>query len=195
MNLKNIESLTELTKELKQKEKGFVLLYKEGSESSECALGKIEKQENDESDKLVFLKVNVAKVRDIHPKYNISSVPSLLQFEKEELKNVIKGCMTEEYYNSLINGIYTKSNSANSGTKQKRVTVYSTPSCVWCTRLKNYFKDKNVKFTDVNVAADQNIAKEMKRKSGQMGVPQTEIEGQMIVGFDKPKINRLLGLN
>ncbi len=104
--------------------------------------------------------------------------------------------MSEEFYNSVLNGIYNSNTGINKNdTKSKRVIVYSTPSCVWCTRLKNYFKDNGVKYQEVDVAANQTKMEEMKRKSGQMGVPQTEIEGQMIVGFDKPKINRILGLN
>lgn len=195
MDLKNINSNTELQETLKSTEKVFVLLYKEGSEASECALKRLEDLNISDSDNLSFASVNVAKTRDIHGVYDIKSVPTLLQFSNAKLKNVIKGCMTTDYYDSLISGKYTKTDSQNGEVKQKRVTVYSTPSCVWCTRLKNYFREKNVKFTDINVAADQNRAEEMKRKSGQMGVPQTEIEGQMIVGFDKQKINRLLGIN
>ena len=194
MELKSVSSYDELKKELQNYEKGFVLLYKVGSETSECALGRLENQEIDESN-VVVLKVDVSKTRDIHLKYSITSVPSLLQFDNEELKNVIKGCMTEDYYKSVINGIYSKSLSTDGEDKQKRVVVYGTPSCSWCKRIRDYFNEKNVKYRYIDVAANPTIAEEMKRKSGQMGVPQTEIDGQMIVGFDKPKINRLLGLN
>ncbi len=194
MELKNVSSYDELKKELKNKGKGFVLLYKSGSDTSECALGRLEKQEINGSD-IVVLKIDVSKTRDVHPKYNIDSVPSLLQFDNEELKNVIKGCMTEDYYKSVINGIYSKSALTVGDKKQKRVVVYGTPSCSWCRRIRDYFNEKNVKYRYIDVAANPSIAEEMKRKSGQMGVPQTEIDGQMIVGFDKPRINRLLGLN
>jgi len=194
MSLRSISSYDELKKELSKSDKGFVLLYKAGSESSECALGRLEKQvENNKN--VTLLKVDVSKTRDIHPKYNITSVPSLLQFDKDELKNVIKGCMTEDYYNSLVNGIYSKPKNGESQEKQKRVVVYGTPTCSWCRRIRDYFNEKNIKYRYIDVAANPAIAEEMKRKSGQMGVPQTEIEGQMIVGFDKPKINRLLGIN
>ena len=194
MELKSVSSFDELKKELQKNEKGFVLLYKPGSDASECALDRLENQAVEQGN-IAVLKVDVSKTRDIHPKYNITSVPSLLQFDKEELKNVIKGCMTEDYYKSVINGLYSKPTSAGGEEKQKKVVVYGTPSCSWCRRIRDYFNEKNVNYRYIDVAANPAVAEEMKRKSGQMGVPQTEIDGQMIVGFDKPKINRLLGLN
>ena len=192
----DVFSLSQMQEMIESKDKAFLLLYKKGSESSDCALSRLETLSDIDEEKILLLKANVMEVRDIHPYYEITSVPTLLQFEKGELKNVIKGCMTEDYYNSLIKGIYFKSEGkSGEETPQKRVIVYSTPSCPWCTRLKNYLKEKNVKFEDVDVAANRSRAEEMQRKSGQMGVPQTDIQGQIIVGFDKPKINRLLGLN
>lgn len=196
MSWKEISSHNEMLSVIKSKNKSFVLLYKKDSESCICALDRLESQITKEDKGINYLKVDVKSVRDIHEEYNIKSVPSLLQFESTNLKNVIKGCMSEEYYNSVINGVFNSNTGANkTENKSKRVIVYSTPSCVWCTRLKNYLKDKGVKYQEIDVAANQSKMEAMKRKSGQMGVPQTEIEGQMIVGFDKPKINRLLGLN
>lgn len=74
------------------------------------------------------------------------------------------------------------------------VTVYSTPTCPWCHKAKDYFKEKGVEFTDYNVAADQAKADEMVKKSNQMGVPVIDINGQIIIGFDRGKIDELLGL-
>ena len=193
MEWKEIKSYDDLQMTFKESDKTFVLLFKKGSETSSCAVERLENQKVEEN--MMLLKVNVAETLDIHKEYNITTVPSLLQFENGDLKNVIKGCMTEDYYNSVINGIYNKVIIKNGDVeKQKRVVVYGTPSCTWCTRIKDYFNEKSIKFEYVDVAANQVRMEEMKNKSGQMGVPQTEIGGQMIVGFDKPKINRLLGL-
>jgi len=59
---------------------------------------------------------------------------------------------------------------------------------------KDYLKSKNIEFNDFNVAEDQERAQEMMEKSGQMGVPVIEIDGHVLVGFDKPEIDRLLNL-
>ena len=76
----------------------------------------------------------------------------------------------------------------------KSVKVYSTPSCPWCIRLKQFLKENNVEFQNIDVSSDQAAVDEMVQKSGQMGVPVLDIEGQIIVGFDKEKIKSTLGV-
>ena len=72
------------------------------------------------------------------------------------------------------------------------VVIYSTPSCTYCRMAKDYFKSNDIPFTEYNVASDQRKAEEMVRKSGQMGVPVIDINGSVIVGFNKPQIERAL---
>jgi glutaredoxin-like YruB-family protein len=76
----------------------------------------------------------------------------------------------------------------------KNVTVYSTPSCPYCVRLKQFLKENNVVFQEVDVSLNQEAAGEMVNKSGQMGVPVLDIEGEIIVGFDRQRIQEALGL-
>ncbi len=72
------------------------------------------------------------------------------------------------------------------------VIIYSTPSCGYCKLAKDFFQKNNVKFTDYNVASDPKRAEEMSRKSGQMGVPVIDINGKIIIGFNKPEIEKAL---
>lgn len=72
------------------------------------------------------------------------------------------------------------------------VVIYSTPTCPFCIMAKNFFKKHNVAYTEKNVAADQEAAQEMIKKSGQMGVPVIEIGEEIIVGFDEQKIKKIL---
>ncbi|MDD2656306.1 MAG: glutaredoxin domain-containing protein [Patescibacteria group bacterium] len=74
------------------------------------------------------------------------------------------------------------------------VLVYSTTSCPYCNMAKDYFKANNVEYTDYNVGEDQAKGQEMVQKSGQMGVPVIDIDGTIIIGFNKEKINAVLGL-
>ena len=74
------------------------------------------------------------------------------------------------------------------------IKVYSTPTCPYCHMLKDFLKEKGVEFQDINVAEDVEAAKQMVEKSGQMGVPQTEINGKIIIGFDKSAIEKELGI-
>ncbi|MDD2777438.1 MAG: glutaredoxin domain-containing protein [Methanocellales archaeon] len=74
-----------------------------------------------------------------------------------------------------------------------KIKVYSTPTCPYCRLAKNFLKEKGVDFEDVDVSVDRKAAEEMIQKSGQMGVPQIEINEKIIVGFDKRAIERELG--
>ena len=76
----------------------------------------------------------------------------------------------------------------------KKVVVYSTPTCPFCIRAKQYLKDNNIEFINHDVGSDQAKAQEMMKKSGQMGVPVIDIEGQIIIGFDKDRIKEMLGI-
>ncbi len=75
-----------------------------------------------------------------------------------------------------------------------KVKVYSTPTCPYCYMVKDFLKENNVEFDDIDVSADPEAAKEMIEKSGQMGVPVIDIDGQIIVGFDKEAIKKALNL-
>ena len=72
------------------------------------------------------------------------------------------------------------------------VKVYSTPSCPWCSRAKDYLRQKKVVFEDIDVSVNKKAAQEMITKSGQMGVPVLDINGRIIIGFDQESINKAL---
>lgn len=72
------------------------------------------------------------------------------------------------------------------------VLIYTTPTCPWCMKTKEFFKKHNVKYTERDVAADEKTAQEAIDKSGQMGVPVIDVDGQIIVGFDEPKLKKAL---
>ncbi len=76
----------------------------------------------------------------------------------------------------------------------KKVTVYSTPTCPFCIRVKQFLKESNIQYADIDVSSDQVKAQEMIDRSGQMGVPVIDVDGTIIVGFDKDKIKEALKL-
>jgi glutaredoxin-like YruB-family protein len=75
-----------------------------------------------------------------------------------------------------------------------KVKVYSTPTCPWCTKAKEFLTKNNVKFENINVAEDEKARNDIIEKSGQMGVPVIEIGKEIIVGFDEQKIRKALKL-
>jgi glutaredoxin-like YruB-family protein len=74
------------------------------------------------------------------------------------------------------------------------ITIYSTPTCPYCKMAKNFLKEENIAFNDVDVSTDEKLAQEMIDKSGQLGVPVIDIDGKIIVGFDKTAMKEALGL-
>ncbi len=78
---------------------------------------------------------------------------------------------------------------------QPRVLVFTTPTCPWCNRAKAYLHLRQVKFREVDVSRDRAAARDLARRTGQMGVPVIEIAGRPVVGFDRGRIDQLLGLS
>jgi len=74
----------------------------------------------------------------------------------------------------------------------KNITVYSTPTCPWCKILKKFLDEPQTKYTEKNVSTDQQAATEMFEKTQQRGVPVTDIDGTIIIGFDKQQIEDTL---
>ena len=75
----------------------------------------------------------------------------------------------------------------------KKIKVYGVPGCPFCKKTREFLKSKSLNFEDIDVAANHDLAKEMIKKSGQMTVPVIEIDGKIVIGFDKEKIENLLG--
>lgn len=76
----------------------------------------------------------------------------------------------------------------------QKITIYTTPTCVYCKMTKAFFKEHNVTYEEKDVARDPILAEEMVKKSGQMAVPVIDIDGQIVVGFDKAKLSELLNI-
>ncbi len=188
-----ISSHTDLQRVLAENEKTFLLLFKQGSEQSECALENLSAV-SESSHNIRFYSADVTTVRDIHPSFGITTVPSLLVFEGDKLTGVVKGCQDKNYYRALSENQVFRVQSGSNGKSQPRVLVYSTPTCSWCNTLKSWLNMNKIAYTEIDVSRDQKAAQDMVRRSGQQGVPQTEINGQMVVGFDQSRLKQLLDI-
>jgi len=78
--------------------------------------------------------------------------------------------------------------------KQPRVIVFTAPTCGFCRATKQYFRQQGIRFKEVDVSRDPRAARDIVRRTGQQGVPVIQIGGKFVVGFDRPKIDKLLGL-
>ena len=187
-----ITSLQDFRDRLQQNPDLYLLIYKKGSEQSDCALSNLEALEID-TDKPLF-SVNVAEVGDVHPEYQITTAPVVIEFQSGKPGRQLKGCHQPGSLESFFKPATASAGSGN-GKKQKQVIVYTTPTCSWCRTLKEYLKSHQIGFKEIDVTKDARAAEEMVRRSGQQGVPQSLIDGQVVVGFDRNRINALLGIS
>ncbi|OGZ79422.1 MAG: NrdH-redoxin [Candidatus Staskawiczbacteria bacterium RIFOXYD2_FULL_37_9] len=75
------------------------------------------------------------------------------------------------------------------------IKIYSTPTCVYCKTLKGYLKKNLIDFEDIDVSKDEKQLQKMIKDSGQMGVPVLDIDGEIVIGFDKVKVDGLLKIS
>jgi glutaredoxin-like YruB-family protein len=83
---------------------------------------------------------------------------------------------------------------AETSVNHPKVIIFTTPTCTYCNMTKKYLREKGIRFKEVDVSRDPAAARDMVRRSGQMGVPVLDIGGKIVVGFDRPKINQYLGI-
>jgi len=76
----------------------------------------------------------------------------------------------------------------------KKVVIYTTPTCAYCKATKEFFKENKIQYSEKNVAEDKDAAKEMIEKSGQMGVPVIDVDGKLVIGFDRNALKKALAI-
>ncbi|TNF37540.1 MAG: glutaredoxin [Deltaproteobacteria bacterium] len=148
------------------------------------------------SDATVYV-VDTAVVRDVHGPLGVTAVPTVAVVNDGKVSQRVVGFNTQAAYEAALlgPGLALDGSAAASGDKPaQRVTVYTGPTCVWCQRVKAYLDDKRVRYKEVDVSRDPSAAQALVAKTGQTGVPQLDINGTWIVGFDKARIDKLLGL-
>lgn len=191
MIIQSIQNHADLQEQLKKHKRVYLLLHKTGSDQSRCAMENLQQVGTDLED-LRVLTADVQNVRDIHPVYGIQTVPALMEFVQGEFRNVIKGCQQPGVLKNIFEEAVYIARMEREGKTVKQVTVYSTPSCSWCNTLKNYLRKNKIRFSDVDVSKDEQAARDLVNRTGQQGVPQTEINGQWVVGFDQKRLDQLL---
>jgi thioredoxin 1 len=136
-----------------------------------------------------FLKMNVETEQAIAEMLSIQTIPTVVLFKDGRLITQKAGVGSKEDYLKAIED--TKKSEA---TAARKVIVFGTPTCPYCHMVKAYLGEKQVQFEYVDVSADHQKATQMVERSGEMGVPQLWIDDQVIVGFNRPQINMMLGI-
>jgi glutaredoxin-like YruB-family protein len=191
MKPQQITSFKDFHHKLNKNSNLFMMIYKKGAEQSECALNELESLEANTPTPL--FSVNVAEVKDVHTAYNITTAPVIIEFKNGKPARQLKGCHRQDAFRRFLSPIPVTTQLSGE-LKQKQVVVYTTPTCSWCRTLKDYLRNNNISFREIDVTKDEKAAADMVKRSGQKGVPQSIIDGHIIVGFDRKKINTLLNI-
>ena len=147
-------------------------------------------------DELAAYVVDVAVVKGLHKDFGVESVPTMVTVEKGQVIRQAMGVESADFYERKL--LPADAPLLRKGGDKKRayrsVTVYVSNTCPWCTKVKNFLRANQVRFREVNVSTNPSAAEELVRRSGQTGVPQVDVDGQIVVGFDRNRLNSLLGL-
>lgn len=190
--MRTVNDLAWLRAALRPLDEAFVGFFGDFSDKSRRQMPVFRAFADSHSDVETFF-VDVGRVKDVHRHFGVTMVPTVLRVRGDAVLGMVVGERPTSEYEALRAG-GTGQSRKEGAPAGHRVTVYSTTTCPWCVRLKDYLRRRGVAFTDIDVSRDQAAARRMVARSGQMGVPQAEIDGHMVVGFDRDRIDALLGL-
>jgi len=179
--------------EVQEKHKEFliVLFYANFSSASKRALAELEQFSKEDEQVPVYV-IDVEKVKGVHKQFGVENVPTVLVLRKGKVTQRLEGVQSAQFYARILSGAHPSRYKTGKGIVSHRVIVYSGPGCPACGTAKAYLRRRGVSFRVVDISRDQRAAEMLVRRSGQMAVPQIDIDGQLVVGFNQAKIDRLL---
>lgn len=160
-------------------DRGIVGFFPEGSE----ALPAFQQFCAEREDLATFV-MDPARAQGLLESLGVETTPVVLELQRTRVLQRLAGPRSAADY-SLSFGRTVPSH---------QVVLYTAPGCSWCVRAKAYLRQRGVFFEEIDVAADSEAARRMVERSGRQGVPQIEIDGQVVVGFDRGRIDVLLGI-
>jgi glutaredoxin-like YruB-family protein len=173
------------------KELLILLFYAGFSSNAKRALAELENFSGENKELPVYV-IDVEKVKGVHKQFEVNNVPTVLILRKGKVAQRIEGVESARFYSRVVSGTAFSAHKSGAKTISRRVVVYSGPGCPACGTAKAYLRQRGVRFRDIDISHDQHAAERLVRRSGQMAVPQIDIDGHLVVGFDQAKIDRLL---
>ncbi|MDP8260300.1 MAG: thioredoxin family protein [Candidatus Gygaella obscura] len=175
-----------------ERHKEFLVLmfYADSSSNAKRALVEIEKF-SVENKRIPVYVIDVGKTKGMHKQFEVKNVPTVLALREGKVTHRIEGVESVGFYTRIFCGIALVHKSGEKVISH-RVVVYSGPGCPACGTAKAYLRKRGIGFRTVDIAQDQHAAERLVRRSGQMAVPQIDIDGHLVVGFDQVKIDRFL---
>jgi glutaredoxin-like YruB-family protein len=183
------DHLTEL--QHKHTDRMLLLFYGAFSPAAKRALAELQQFSTEDGTAPVYA-LDVETVKGVHKSFGVSSVPTVVELRNGAVSQRVEGVESAQFYARLFAGARHEVYRSATDTPVHRVTVYSGPGCPACGSAKAYLRRRGVRFREIDIARDQQAAQRLVKRSGQMAVPQIDINGQLIVGFDRAKIDRIL---
>ena len=179
--------------QVQQKNKEFLVLffYANFSSSAKRALTEIEQFSKENKDVPVYI-IDVEKVRGVHKQFAVKNVPTVVAVQKNKVTQKIESVQSAQFYARIFAGAHSSYYKSGKKPVSHRVIVYSGPGCPACGTAKAYLRRRGIRFRDIDVSRDQHAAENLVRRSGQMAVPQIDIDGHLIVGFNQVEIDQFL---
>lgn len=138
--------------------------------------------------------VDVGQVKGAHARFGVERVPAAVAVREGRVFRRVEGAHDAEAWARALLPHDVAAPVATAGAPARPMPiVYTTPTCVWCGRLKGWLQQQGVAYREVDIAADPAAADALVARSGQMGVPQVEIGNQFVIGFDRDRLSTLLG--
>jgi len=187
--IKNREHL----QQIQQEHKEFLVLAFYGAFSSAAKHGLDElKQFSRDNEKIPVYVIDVGKVKGVHKDFGVTSVPTVISLEKGKVTERVEGVESGRYYSRIFAGALAFQHQKSGKVKLHHVVVYSGPGCPACGTAKAYLRRRGIGFREVDVSRDRHAADRLVARSGQMAVPQIDVDGHLVVGFSQARLDALL---
>lgn len=179
--------------QVQEKHKEFLVLmfYADFSSNAKRALSELESFSKRNKEVPIYV-IDVEKVKGVHKQFGVENVPTVVLIKKGNVSWRIEGVESAQFYARIISGVHPSSHKKGEKGISRRVIVYTAPGCPACGAVKSYLRQRGINFREVDISRDQHAAEKLVRRSGQMAVPQIDINGHLVVGFDRVKIDRFL---
>jgi len=180
-------------RQAQEKHKDFLVLvfYANFSSAAKRALAELESFSKENKEVPVYV-IDVEKIKGVHKQFGVENVPTVIAVKNGKASWRIEGVESAQFYTRILYGTNSLLHKGGKKAVSHRVIVYSGPGCPACGTAKAYLRRRGVSFRDIDISRDQHAAERLLRRSGQMAVPQIDIDGHLVVGFDQAKIDRLL---
>lgn len=180
-------------KQAQEKNKDFLVLgfYGGFSQAAKRALNELEQFSRENEEVPVYI-IDVEKVKGVHKQFGVKNVPTVLALKEGKVTRSVEGVESARFYANVFLGAQYSRHRADGKEVSHRVVVYTGSGCPACGAAKSYLRRIGINFREIDVSTNQNEARKLVQRSKQMAVPQIDIDGHLIVGFDKPKIDALL---